>query len=268
LNRHTFLPLLVASASLGITATSHAESAPGNDAGQAAELSISFGAELSNRSLTGEVSDKPRWSPTLGLNYRQGRFFAGTERGIGYDLVQLGGFHAYLAASVDPGRKDGDSKHSPRLVGMGKIKASGLVMAGAGYQAFDGLLNLNAVHLMSTKGSHGNQTVLNAALSFPVWGDRLGGYLSLGATYGDRHHAQTYYGVTAAQAASSGNPVFNAKAGWMSCDLSLGLNYTIDNHWSASASIGRHELLDTAADSPLFATKKGTVGSASVSYRF
>ncbi|MEZ5706484.1 MAG: MipA/OmpV family protein [Burkholderiaceae bacterium] len=80
-----------------------------------------------------------------------------------------------------------------------------------------------------------------------------------GATHGNRQHAQTYYGVTAAQAASSGNPVFNAKAGWMSCDLSLGLNYTIDNHWSASASIGRHERLNAAADSPLFATKKATV---------
>ncbi|MEZ5702657.1 MAG: MipA/OmpV family protein [Burkholderiaceae bacterium] len=173
-----------------------------------------------------------------------------------------------MSASVDPGRQDGDRKDSPRLVGMGEVKATGLVLAGAGYQAFDGLVNLNLVHLMSTKRSHGDQTVLNAALSFPVWGDKLGGFLSLGATHGNRQHAQTYYGVSAAQAVSSGNPMFNAKAGWMSCDLSLGLNYTIDNHWSASASIGRHERLDSAADSPLFATEKATVGSASVSYRF
>ncbi|MEZ5706485.1 MAG: hypothetical protein R3E56_15175 [Burkholderiaceae bacterium] len=37
-------------------------------------------------------------------------------------------------------------------MGMGKIKATGL-LAGAGYQAFDGLVNLNLVHLMSTKRS-------------------------------------------------------------------------------------------------------------------
>ena len=57
-------------------------------------------------------------------------------------------------------------------------------------------------------------------------------------------------------------------AGWISCDPRLGFNYTIDKHWSASASIGRHELRDSAAQSPLFATKKSNVGAVSVSYRF
>jgi MipA family protein len=264
LNRYTFLPMLVALAGISCADASHAEPQPSD----AAEITVSLGAELTNRSLTGAVSDKPKWSPTFGLNYQKGRFFASSDRGIGYDLVQQGGFHAFLAASADPGRKDGNRKDSPRLVGMGKVKASGLVLAGAGYQVLDGLLNLNVVHLMSTQRSQGSQTVLNAALGFPLWGDKLSGFVSLGATHGDRRHAQTYYGVTAEQAARSGNPVFNAEAGWISCDFSLGLNYEIDKHWSASASVGRHELRDVAELSPLFATKKGTVGSASVSYRF
>jgi MipA family protein len=264
LNRFAFVPMLAVLAGLSHPNASHADPKPSDEA----EITLSLGAERSHRGITGEVSDKPKWSPSFGLNYQKGRFFAGTERGIGYDLVQQGGFRAFLAAGADPGRKAGDRKDSPRLVGMDKIKASGLVMAGAGYQALEGLINLNAVHMMSTTRSHGSQTVLNAALNFPVWGDKLGGSVSLGATHADRKHAQTYYGVTPAQAASSGNPVFNAKAGWISCDLSLGLNYEIDKHWSASASVGRHELQDAAKLSPLFATKKSNVGSASVSYRF
>jgi MipA family protein len=204
----------------------------------------------------------------LGLDYKKGRFFAGTQRGIGYDVVQEDNLQAFVAAGVDSGRKDGDRKDSPRLVGMGKIKGSALVIAGGGYQMLDGLINLSAVHLVSTKRSHGSQTMLNAALNFPVWGDKLGGSVSLGATYGDRKHAQTYYGVTAAQAASSGNPAFNAKAGWISHDLNLGLNYQIDTQWSASASVGRRELQGAAELSPLFATKKSNVGSVAVNYRF
>jgi MipA family protein len=264
LNRFAFLPMLAALVSLSHPATSHAESKPSDEG----EITLSLGAEQSNRSLTGDVSDKTKLSPTFGINYQKGRFFAGTERGIGYNLVQEGGFNAFVAVGADPGRKDGKRKDNPRLVGMGKINGSALVIAGAGYQVLDGLINFNAVHIMSATSKHGSQTVLNAALNFPIWGDKLSGSLSLGVTHADRKHAQTYYGVTSAQAARSGNPVFNAKAGWISCDGSLGLNYEIDKQWSASASVGRHELRNSAALSPLFATKKNNVGAVSVSYRF
>jgi MipA family protein len=259
LNRLAFLPLLAVLASL-----SHADPKPSDEA----EITLSLGAERGHRSLTGEVSDKPNGSPTFGLNYEKGRFFAGTERGIGYHLVQAGGLRAFVAASADPGRKAGDRKDSPRLVGMDKIEGSAVVIAGAGYQVLDGLINLSGMHLASAKRSHGSQTVLNAALNFALWGDKLSGSVSLAATHADRNHAQTYYGVTAAQATRSGNPVFNAKAGWISCELSLGLNVAIDKHWSASASVGRRELQDAAEQSPLFATKKSTVGAVSASYRF
>ena len=229
---------------------------------------LSLGAERSNRSMFGDVSDKPRWSPTFEANYKKGRFFAGTQSGIGYNLVQEGGFHAFVAAGADPGRKDGDRKHSPRLVGMGKIDGTALAIVGVGYSALDGLIKLNATHMASAKRSYGSQTVINSALAFPIWGDKLGGFVNLAATHADRNHAQSYYGVTTAQAARSGSREYTARAGWISCDLSLGLNHQIDKHWSASASIGRHELRESAALSPLFATKKSTVGAASVTYRF
>ncbi len=263
--KHTsLLPLLVAFVGFGVTHVSHAADAS-SDQG---ELTLSLGAERTNRNLIGEVSDKPKWSPTFGLNYQKGRFFASTERGVGYTLLQLEGFSAGLAASADPGRKDGDRKDSPRLVRMGKIDGTALAVAFAGYQAFDGMVKLNASHLASAKREYGSQTLINAALNFPIMGEKLSGLLSLSATHADRKHAQTYYGVTAAQAARSGNRVYNAKAGWISCDYSVGLNYAIDKHWSATASVGRHELRESAELSPLFATKKSNVGAATVSYRF
>ncbi|TAG03853.1 MAG: MipA/OmpV family protein [Betaproteobacteria bacterium] len=264
MKRLTLLPILSALVGLGYPHASHAASTPSDEA----EITLSLGAERTNRNIVGEVSDKPTWSPTFGVNYQKGRFFAGTDRGIGYNLVQEGGFQAFVAASADPGRKDGDRKNSPRLVGMGKIDGTALAVAGVVYQAFDGLIKLNASQMMSAKRSYGSQTVINATLAVPIWGDKLGASLSLGATHADRKQAQTFYGVTPAQTARTGNRVYNAKAGWISCDASLGLSYQIDKNWSTSASIGRHELREAAALSPLFATKKSNVGSASISYRF
>lgn len=264
MNRFAFLPTLAALIGLSYPHASHATLAPSDEA----ETTLSLGAERSNRSMFGDVSDKPKWSPTFEANYKKGRFFAGTQSGIGYNLVQEGGIRAFVAAGADPGRKDGDRKHSPRLVGMGKIDGTALAITGVGYSAFEGLIKLNAEHMIGAERSYGHQTVINAALVFPIWGDKLGGSVSLGATHADRKQAQTYYGVTPAQAARSGNVVYTAKAGWISCDASLGLSYQIDKHWSTSASIGRHELREAAALSPLFATKKSTVGAASVSYRF
>lgn len=264
MHRNSLLPMLVALGGLGYMHPGHATTAPGDEA----EITLSVGAERSNRNLIGEVSDRPTWSPTFGVNYQKGRFFASTERGIGYNLLQAGGFNAGLAAGADPGRKDGDRKDSPRLVGMGKIDGTALAIAFAGYQGLDGMVQFNATHMVSSKHSYGSQTVINAALVVPIWGDRLSGSLSLTATHADRHYAQTYFGVTPAQAARTGNRVYNASAGWISCDPRLGFNYTIDKHWSASASIGRHELRESAAQSPLFATKKSNVGAVSVSYRF
>lgn len=264
LNRSTLLALFALLACLMCSPASHAESTSAADA----EFVMSVGAERTTRSLTGEVSDSPTWAPSIGISYRSGRFFASTERGIGYNVIQTGGLTGFVAIGADPGRKAGDRKSSPRLVGMGKVDSSVLGMLGANYTAMDGLLSLTAVHAASTTRSQGSQTLIDATVSFPLLADRLSGTLSLGAAYADRKHAQTYYGVSAAQSAQSGNPVYAAKSGWVSCDTRVGLNYIVDKHWSAGASLGRHERLGAASQGPLFSIKKATVGSMSVSYRF
>lgn len=232
------------------------------------EFTISLGVERGTRNLTGRVSDKPRWSPSFGINYQSGRFFASTELGLGYNLVQHGDVSGFVAIGADPGRKAGDSQHSPRLVGMGKVASAGLGMVGVRYQLLEGRVSISAVQVASSKRSQGSQTLIHAVLNFPIWEDRLSGSLSLGAAHADRSHAQTYYGVSPAQSTRSGNPVYSPRGGWITCDTSVGLNYVLDSNWTASASVGRQERIGVASRSPLFDTKKSTVGSASVGYRF
>jgi outer membrane protein len=233
-------------------------------------LTVTFGVERSRGSLTGESTDKPEVSPLIGLEYRSGRFFASTSQGIGYELWKTDLFSVFAAAGFQPGRKEskaGDKKDNPRLVGMGKIKGSGLLAFGVGAAPLDGLVNLHAVLLKSTSSEQGMTAAFGAGVGFPVWGP-VSGSFELGATYADRKHMQTFYGVTSAQSLRSGNRVFTPKAGLANSSLSLGLNWEIDQQWSASASVGREQRLGDAKKSPLFKNKNDTISSVSVSYRF
>jgi outer membrane scaffolding protein for murein synthesis (MipA/OmpV family) len=233
-------------------------------------LTVTLGVERSRSSATGESTDKPEVSPLFGLDYRSGRFFASTSQGIGYELWKTDLFSAFAALAFQPGRKEskaGDKKDNPRLVGMGRVQSSGLLMLGFGAAPLDGLVNLNAVLLKPTRSEQGLTAAFGAGVGFPVWGP-VSGSVEVGATYADRKHMQTFFGVTSAQSLRSGNPVFTPKAGLMESTVSLGLNWEIDKQWSASASVGRMQRMGDAKKSPLFKTKNDTSASVSVSYRF
>lgn len=251
---------LAACAASALTSVRAAE-----DAGSS--LVVSLGAERSTSSFGGTVTDKPKWSPTFGAEYANGRFFASTKRGLGYEFLKTDTFTAFGALGFSPGRKEGKTKDSPRLVGMGKVKAAGLLMLGADYAPFGDVLHLSAVTSAATNRDQGYSARFGATVGFPVWGD-ISGFVDAGATYGDRKHAQTFYGVTPAQAASSGNPVYTPKAGWTGAELAVGLNWKINKQWSADASVGRTQLRGVAASSPLFTRRNQPTASVAVSYAF
>jgi outer membrane protein len=176
-------------------------------------LTVTLGVERSRTSLTGGSTDKPEVSPLLGLDYRNGRFFASTQQGIGYEVVKTDGLTVFAAGGFLPGRKEskaGDKKDNPRLVGMGKVKASGLLAIGAAVSPFGEVVQLSGTVLKSTDSKQGLTAVFGAGTGFPIWGP-VSASVSVGATYADRKHAQTFYGVTAAQSVRSGNPVFTPR---------------------------------------------------------
>ncbi|XVJ69980.1 MAG: MipA/OmpV family protein [Rhizobacter sp.] len=233
-------------------------------------FTLTLGVERSRGSFSGASTDKPEVSPLFGLEYRSGRFFASTSQGIGYEFVKTDLFSVFAAAGFQPGRKEskaGNKKDNPRLVGMGKIKGSGVLALGVGAEPLDGLVNLQAVLLKSTRSEQGMTAEFGAGVGFPVWGS-VSGSLEVGATYADRKHMQTFYGITSAQSLRSGNSVFQPKAGLAKSSVTLGLNWEIDKQWSASASVGREQLLGEAKKSPLYKPKNDNIASVSVSYRF
>ena len=218
-------------------------------------LVFSVGAAQSNLTARGIPSEKSRWGPLLGVDYSYGRFFAGTQRGIGYEVIKTKNFNAFASLFYSVGRKEGTLQDGPRFRGMGKIKPSGQVMVGFDWAPIDELLSFNSVTSVSIERGQGFTSAFGASIGFPIL-DTLSGSLNISTTYGDRKYAQTYYGVTAAQSARSGNAAYNAKAGFFERQVSLGLEYKINPQWSANGSLGRITRTGNAAKSPLY-TRRG-----------
>jgi outer membrane protein len=74
--------------------------------------------------------------------------------------------------------------------------------------------------------------------------------LSIGAstTYADDDYMQTYFGVTAADAARSGLSQYNADSGIKDIGIDLGLNWMITQNWSAKGIASFTQLVGDADD--------------------
>ena len=230
-------------------------------------FSATFGAARSSTDLSGASTERPQWSPIVGLEYTRGPFFASTQRGLGVQFSVADGLGGFVAAAYSAGRKDGNTKDSPRLVGMGRVQGSPLLLTGAEYVTLGDALSLSVAAALPSKREQGSTVQLGATVGMPLSG-ALSGSVSLAATYADRKHAQTFYGVTPQQSSRSGNPVFTPGAGWISHQATLGLNYSFDKTWSGNASLGREQRTGDASKSPLFPRRAATVAAISLTRNF
>lgn len=80
---------------------------------------------------------------------------------------------------------------------------------------------------------------------------RLSLSASASASYASGEYAQTYYSVTAAGAAASGLPRFDADAGLKDIGVTVSARYQIAERWSVNATGGYKRLLGDFADSPI-----------------
>jgi len=79
----------------------------------------------------------------------------------------------------------------------------------------------------------------------------------LGMTWVSRSFNQTYFGVTEADSAASGLPVYSPGGGLEQCTGWLAAIYQIDRHWYAGAMIYMQRITGSAADSPIV-SQRGT----------
>ena len=95
---------------------------------------------------------------------------------------------------------------------------------------------------------------------------QLAAGLSL-ALAGDRY-MQTYYGVSPEQAARTGRPVYEARAGWRDATASVNLRHDLGPHWALLAGLSASRQLGPAAASPLTTQRNGWSASLAAAWRF
>ena len=197
------------------------------------------------------------------INYRSGRFFAGTLSGVGYNLSNTPSFEFGPVLSYRFGRDESDS---PRLRGLGDIDA------GADVGAY---LRWNA-----------QPFTLGARLERGVGGDAKGTSLRLDAGYAlainrsnvlrfdaavdwaDADVMQGFFGISAPQSLRSGLPAYTASSGIRRYGVSAAWAHNITPNWISTVRVGVYRLGSEAAGSPLTLKRSSGLVSAGLTYRF
>lgn len=224
------------------------------------QFSLGGGASYAPR-YEGAAHDRLRFMPLLEASYNYGKFFISALRGMGYNFsderdVQYG-------VRLMPGHSRRESA-DPRLNGMGNIGFT--PEAGLFYnQRFAPWYVSSGI----TTGSHGAHVELGGGIGFPVSAaDRL--RMGINLNWGDARYNQTYFGVTPAQAAASGNVLtaYNAGAGIKDYALTANWLHSYNKEWFSSAGLSYKWLTGSALHSPLM--QRGSAGSVNflLGYRF
>lgn len=268
------LALSLALASLcAFSGTSHADaldvpSSSDLQTAPAAGDSLTVGGGLAYvPEYTGSKKSRVVPVPYIERTFNNG-FFLSTMRGLGYQTsvggVGLSAALAYGGARADHKRNMFDG--SDALKGMGEIDGAAQAVLGASYQLGTVGLSLSTTQNLAHR-EHGATYTLGGSTSlYTTASDQVG--LSLSTEYADKKHMQTYFGVTAAQSATSGYRAFSAKGGFANVSASVSWNHVLDKNWSVHTVLGVSHLTGDAADSPLTQRKTTPLLMTGVAYKF
>jgi outer membrane scaffolding protein for murein synthesis (MipA/OmpV family) len=267
------LPLL--SALLGVPAVQAQEPEGPALLPQASKFEGVYGLTLGYRpEYSGSSNQVVKLTP--GLFIRYGRFTLSNVsgfvtrraddvvRGLGVDLLSSDRIRLSLALRVDGGRSESTST---ALKGQGDIKPTVRARAATTWK-FDGPWRLGAAWSVDALGrGGGNFGDVSAGWEHPFG---HGSALSLGTSLslaGDRY-MQTYYGISAEQAARSGRAEYTPGAGLRDLSVSANLRHDLGPDWTVLAGASASHLLGPAAASPLTANRNNWGISTSLGRRF
>lgn len=171
-------------------------------------------------------------------------------RGIGVNLLGHGPLHAGFSLGYSGGRTQSDD---PRLRGLSDISAAVAPGAFVSYEIQDFSFDLDIKDRLGN--DPGATATLSSHYSFrPLPKLRLS--VGPSVTFADKRYNQTFFGVTASEAARAsalGNSLhaYRANAGAKEAGLSMTGFYQLGGHWSLGGIVGVSELLGKDAQSPL-----------------
>ncbi len=192
--------------------------------------------------------------------YGTSGLFASTENGLGWNFSSRKDLQAGVRLWPEFGRKANEGH-----AGFSKIGARLQQEAFINYQAGPALLLQSGLLHGSGRHNAGVKLEIGATSGVPIGPDLLG--IGISATYANGAHRQSYYGVSAADAVTSGLPATRLGPGWHDVSLTLSTEHRFNAHWHADAQLIAARLVSTIADSP-FVSRMQTAATASLFHDF
>jgi outer membrane protein len=176
--------------------------------------------------------------------------FHGTRDGFGLGLIDVGQFRAGPVGAIRLSRKQGDDT---KLLGLGDVDTAYEFGIFAEYM-WASWLRTRAEVRQGTGGHHGVVADLTAdaiARVSPQLTFSAGPRITLASTPA----TTPYFSITAAQAAASGLPAFDAKGGVRSVGAGAKARYLWSPQWGTHVFVEYERLTGDAKNSPLVALR-------------
>ncbi len=199
--------------------------------------------------------------PTLDIRYQDLAFLSLGE-GLGVNLLREQNYRGGIALTYDLGREV--SRRSERR-GLDNIDPAPEAKIFFEYVWFPVTLRANVRQAIGGYG--GLVADLNAYV--PVTGSQqFVLFVGPSVTFANSKYMQSFFGISPEQAARTGQPEFEASAGFKSISLGSSATWFVTDHWLVNGQAAVAQLLGDAADSPT--TERITQWSLSftVGYQF
>ncbi|MBB5190135.1 outer membrane protein [Silvimonas terrae] len=230
--------------------------------------SLGFGAFVAPK-YAGASDSHVIPAPLFGVRYD--RFFLGTVPdanvpfGIGAYLDRDNAIRVGVALSADL-VKPRKSSDDARLTGMPDIERTAHATVFASY-------NLAWLSVVSSATQDIGGKDQGATATLDVLGkyrptEQLTFTAGPGVTWGSSQYNQTFYGVTAADSASSGLAQYTPGSGLAAVRFSVGAMYQLDKDWTLGARIGATRLPGDVGDSPIVEKKNQMTYGVFTNYNF
>lgn len=218
---------------------------------------------IAGHEYQGSKKSRAMLLPSLDYQWSNG-FFAGTSNGIGINFSKHPQMSYGLRLTADFGR---DEDRSPALKGMGDIDFRPELGGFFNYNVSKSLVLTSSLRYGSGNDRKGLQVDLGAAYLMvlaPQWRLGLGGAM----TVANADYLQSHFGVSKAQAASSGYSIYTPSAGVRDVRANASLSYSINKRTGITAALSASALQGDAKNSPLTQQKSSLNGVMALTYLF
>lgn len=208
---------------------------------------VQVGLQRGPSSWESSALPSAKTEPSMEFLLARGRFFASSQRGLGFEAYKGGSLTLTGGIGYFPGRM---ASESYRLRGLGDVKGSTGALVTADWRALGDAFHVYSSVASTCRKGRGNMLTVGAALGFPVRG-ACNGWVELSGRFVDRQEASAFFGVSPLQSERSGLREYKPAGGHVEDSLTVGLAYRPLNRWTVSAYLGGTQWRGDAAASPI-----------------